>query len=395
MKHRRIPRDPFVLLCLVLILLSSVIACSREGDTYPAPPQTDDGWETAGPAAVGIDARRLDDLVDRIRDDTYKNVHSVLIVKDGKLVFEEYFGGHDFDYYGDQFHGAYVEHGIDTLHNQASVTKAVTSALIGLAIDHGFIAGVDEKLFKYFPEYAHLGNDAKGEIALLHLLTMTSGFEWNETEVFYDDTRNDLIQLFIVPDPIAYILSKPLLAEPGTRWYYSGGDVNLLGEIIRRATGLRMDNFAREFLFEPLGITAYEWDFIKPDFIHASGNLKLRPRDMAKIGALYLNGGVWQGQRIISQEWVEASTREFVRIPRGGALSGHADAYGYQWFLKTYHSEATSINAFFRSGWGGQKIIVFPSLDMVVVFTGGNYAEPEPVDEIVTRYILPAVHVGQ
>jgi CubicO group peptidase (beta-lactamase class C family) len=395
MKHRRIPRDPFVLLCLFLILLSSVVACSREGYTDRIPPQTDDGWETASPAAVDIDARRLDDLVDRIRDDTYKNVHSILIVKDGKLVFEEYFGGHDFDYNGDQFQGAYVEHGIDTLHNQASVTKAVTSALIGLAIDHGFIAGVDEKLFTYFPEYAHLKNDAKGEITLLHLLTMTSGFEWNEVDVFYDDISNDLIQLFIVPDSIAYILSKPLVAEPGTRWYYSGGDVNLLGEIIRRATGLRMDDFATEFLFEPLGITAYEWDFIKPDFIHASGNLKLRPRDMAKIGSLYLNDGVWQGQRIISQEWVEASSREFIRIPRGGALSDHADAYGYQWFLKTYHSNATPVNAYFRSGWGGQKITVFPSLDMVVVFTGGNYAEPDPVDEIVTRYILPAVPAGQ
>jgi CubicO group peptidase (beta-lactamase class C family) len=200
-----------------------------------------------------------------------------------------------------------------------------------------------------------------------------------------------LIQLFIVPDPIAYILSKPLVAEPGTRWYYSGGDVNLLGEIIRRATGLRMDAFAAEYLFTPLGITAYEWDFIKPDFIHASGNLKLRPSDMAKLGQLYLNGGVWNGERIISREWVETSTREFIPVPRRSALAGHADAYGYQWWIKTYYADATPVEAYFRSGWGGQRIIVFPSLDMVAVFTGGNYVGSEPVDEIVTRYILPAV----
>lgn len=395
MKNGRFYRNGFTLFLLCLVLLSSVVSCSSDGDTNSAPRQTGDGWEAATLADVGIDAEQIDAAIARIRDDTYQNVHSLLIVKDGKLVCEEYFGGHAFDYSGDQFHGAYIDYGIDTLHNQASVTKAVTSALIGIAIDHGFIQGVDEKLLAYLPEYAHLKNEQTEKITLLHLLTMTSGFEWNEMDVFYDDTRNDLIQLFIVPDPVAYILSKPVVAEPGTRWYYSGGDVNLLGEIIRKATGLRMDDFAAEYLFAPLGISAYEWDFIKPDFIHASGNLKLRPRDMAKLGYLYLNGGVWKGERIISQAWIEDSTQAYMPIPRDSALGGHGDAYGYQWFLKTYHANGTPAHAYFRSGWGGQRIIVFPDLDVVLVFTGGNYTGPEPVDEIVTRYVLPAVLAPQ
>jgi CubicO group peptidase (beta-lactamase class C family) len=304
---------------------------------------------------------------------------------------EEYFPGYGFDYNGDQFRGKQIEYGIDTIHNLASVTKAVTSALIGIAIEQGFIQDVDENLFTYFPEYAYLNTQQKDAITLLHLLTMTSGFEWNEMEVFYGDTRNDLIQLFMVSDPIDYILSKPLLADPGTRWYYSGGDVNLLGEIIKRATGMPMNDFAAKNLFAPLGISAYEWDFIKSDFIHASGNLKLRPRDMAKLGVLYLSDGIWAGDRIISKEWTEASTQAYIPIPRDSSLAGHADAYGYQWFIKAYYSNSTSVSAYFRSGWGGQRIIVFPSLDMVLVFTGGNYEESEPVDEIVTRHILPAV----
>jgi CubicO group peptidase (beta-lactamase class C family) len=395
MPTRSISRSTVILLALGIILCSALAACSTDNYAYRVPQKTGDGWETASLADVGIDEKEINAAIDRIRDGTYQSVHSIVIVKDDKLVFEEYFAGHAFDYSAERFEGDNIPYDIDTIHNQASVTKAFTSALVGIAIDQGLIPGVDEKLFTYFPEYAHLKNPRNDRITLLHLLTMTSGFQWNESDIFYDDTRNDLIQLFIVPDPIAYILSKPVLAQPGTRWYYSGGDVNLLGEIIKRATGLRMDAFAEQVLFTPLGISAYEWDFIQPDFIHASGNLKLRPRDMAKLAYLYLNDGVWQGQRLISREWIQASTQAYTSIPSDNALKGHADAYGYQWFLKTYRSNGTPVDAYFRSGWGGQKIIVFPSLQLVLVFTGGNYAEPDPVDEIVSRHILPAVLTQQ
>lgn len=366
------------LLCAILIA-----ACGPES-TSPTPPQTDDGWQTADPASVGLDVKKLEQAVARIHDGTYQNVHSLLVVKDGKLVFEEYFRGYTWDYADEQHRGDLVDFDRDTTHNLASVTKSFTSALIGIAIDQGFIRGVEETVFSFFPEHADLKDERKDRITLEHLLTMRSGLEWNEMELPYSNNRNDLVRLFSVPDPIEYILAKPLVAEPGTAWYYNGGNTNLLGEVIRQATGQRMDAFAAQYLFAPLGITTYEWDHINADMIHASGNLRLRPRDMAKFGYLYLNGGVWNGWQLISQEWVEASTQAHVTPSWGGG-------YGYQWWLQTYDASSKDVEAFYAAGWGGQRIIVFPSLDMVVVFTGGNYVQDEPVDEIVTRFILPSV----
>ncbi len=364
----------------ILLCVACLISCQPAPTPAPLPPeQTLDGWQTASLSDVGIDQEPINRLVENIRDGRFENIHSVLIVKDGKLVFEQYFDGYAWNYDDAEFRGEVVEFDAATTHNLASVTKSFTSALIGIAIDRGFIRGVDEKMFDFFPEYSYLDDREKVKITLEHLLTMTSGLEWNEMAYPYSSARNDLVRLFQVSDPIEYILAKPVAYEPGTHWYYCGGGTNILGEIIRQSTGSRMDDFAAEYLFAPLGIMDYEWDHINADMIHASGNLKLRPRDMAKFGYLYLNGGVWQGERIISQEWVEASMQEWT------------DGYGYQWWLKTYRSDGASVDSFFADGWGGQRIIVFPSLDMVLVFTGGNYVDPHPLDDMITDFILPSV----
>jgi CubicO group peptidase (beta-lactamase class C family) len=397
---------------LLLILCCAVwlVSCAPEHEyAYQVPEQTNDGWETASLDQVGMDEELLGDLIERIDHKEYRNVHGIVIVKNGKLVFEEYFEGYAFSYSGPwssvlNFRGKRTDFGIDTPHNLASVTKSFTSALVGIAIDRGYIPGVDEQLRSYFPDYSYLSNEQKDRITLEHLLTMTSGLKWNELELWLGDMNHDLIQLFLVPDPLTYVLAKPVVTDPGTAWYYNGGGVNVLGEVIREATGMRMDDFAERYLFGPLGIAEYEWDHIKPDMIHASGNLKLRPRDMAKFGTLYLNGGTWRGQQIISQEWVEKSTKAAVSIP-WESLAGilgeeyadlpetHGDRYGYLWWLKTYHVNSQSVDTYFASGWGGQRIFVFPSLDMVVVLTGGNYGakQEDPTDEIITRYVLPAV----
>jgi CubicO group peptidase (beta-lactamase class C family) len=356
-----------------------------------------------------MNEENLGELIERIQSKEYRNVHGILIVKDGKLVFEEYFEGYTFAYSGPwstalNFRGERTEFGIDTPHNLASVTKSITSALVGIAMDRGHIQGVDEQVFVYFPDYSHLSNEQKDRITLEHLLTMTSGLRWNELELWLGDMEHDLIQLFVASDPMGYVLAKPVVAEPGTAWYYNGGGVNVLGEIIREASGLRIDAFAERYLFAPLGITEYEWEHIGPDMIHASGGLKLRPRDMAKFGTLYLNGGTWRGQQVISKEWVEKSTKESVSIP-WESLTGilgdeyadlpetHGDGYGYLWWLKTYHADSESVDVYQATGWGGQRICVFPGLDMVVVLTGGNYGakQTEPVDEIIAGYVLPAV----
>jgi CubicO group peptidase (beta-lactamase class C family) len=340
---------------------------------------------------VRLDERKISELIKDINQGKYENVHSILIIRDRKLVFEEYFNGYTFDYSGDQFRGEYREFGIDTIHNLASVTKAYTSVLIGIAIEHGFIQSVHEKVFTYFPEYSHMSDENKDKITIEHLLTMTSGLEWNEGDVpLTDYERNDLIQLFIVEDPIEYILAKPVVAEPGKRFYYSGGDVNLLGEVIRKATGLRIDNFAEKYLFTPLSITEYEWNFLNPDVVYTSGDLKLRPRDMAKLGQLYLKDGTWNGERIISEEWIKHSTREYISIQNSYMAETYGQSYGYQWFLQTFYVDSTPFDSITRDGWGGQRIHIFPSLNMVVVLTGGNYYTEPPVNEIITLYILPS-----
>lgn len=366
-----------------LLLVFFVTACAP-APLLPIPEETEDGWRTTSLERVGIRAVGIQELIRRIDDGIYQNIHSIAIVKDDRLVFEAYFQGYTWSYGADQYKGDLTDFGRDTIHNLASVTKSFTSALVGIAIDQGQIGGVDDALFDYFPEYDELLDGEKEAITLEHLLTMTSGIEWNEMEVPYSNRTNDLVRLFSELDPAGYILGKPLVAQPGSEWYYSGGNTNLLGEVIRAATGERMDHFAEENLFEPLGITTFEWDYISPYMVHASGNLKLRPRDLAKFGYLFLNEGEWDGERIISEEWIRESTKERISLSA-------TDGYGYQWWLSTYRAGAETFEAFYAAGWGGQEIVVFPSLDMVVVFTGGNYVDAEPSAEILSKYILPAV----
>jgi len=375
--------------------------------TYRIPTQTNDGWTTASLDDVGLDEAPLGELIERISRKDYQNIHGILIVKDGMLVFEEYFEGYDFAYTGPwssalNFRGKRTDYGIDTPHSLASVTKSITSALVGIAIDRGFIQDVDQPVFSSFPEYSQLSDEQKDRITLKHLLTMTSGLRWNELEVWLGNMGHDIVQLFLVPDQMSYILAKPVTTEPGTSWYYNGGAVCVLGEVIRKASGMRMDDFAERYLFAPLGITDYEWEYFNSGTIHASGNLRLRPRDMAKFGYLYLNSGHWQGKQILSPEWIAVSTRESVSIP-WGSLAGilheryadipetHGDGYGYLWWLGTYEVDGKPVDAVQATGWGGQRITLFPDLDMVVVLTGGNYATHEPVQEILTRHILQAV----
>jgi CubicO group peptidase (beta-lactamase class C family) len=156
--------------------------------------------------------------------------------------------------------------------------------------------------------------------------------------------------------------------------------VTLLGKIIERATGLDLEEFSRDYLFTPLGIADFQWPSMRPDLIAAHGDLKLRPRDMAKVGQIFLEGGEWKGERILTAGWVERSVR--------GALAGD---YGYLWWGDFYRNRTGPYASFSARGWGGQRIHVFPDLDLVVVFTGGNYESWEPVDAIMDSCILPAV----
>ncbi|MFQ5633587.1 MAG: serine hydrolase domain-containing protein [bacterium] len=345
--------------------------------SYKIPEQTNDGWQTASLADVGLDAKTVASAIDRINYNLYKNVHGILIVKDSKLVFEEYFSGNDFD-------GKFTEFDRTTLHYLASDTKSFTSALVGLAIDHGFIQSVDTTVFSFFPQYADLHNDEKDKITLAHFLSMSAGLQYDEWSYPYTDSRNDHVRMNRSSDPIRFVLGLPVEAAPGTKFVYNSGLSITLGGIIEKASSMRIDEFVETYLFGPLGISEYYWWKYPNGTFQTGGGLYMLPRDMAKFGLLYLNGGVWNGDQLISSEWVEKSTTAHISIDTNWS-------YGYQWWLRTYQANSHAYASFSARGWGGQYIFVFPDMEMVVVFTGGNYSTPEPVDEILTRFILPAV----
>jgi len=380
----------------ILLFLFIVLACDNSTDPsdnqgeyiYQVPAQADDGWETASIADAGMNPLPLIIMMNELlnRNDHY--VHGILIIKDGKLVFEEYFSGEDLN-----FTGGYVHKNFDrnTLHFQASVTKSFTSALVGIAIDRGLINGVDEKMFSFFPEYQYLSNEEKDKITLAHMLAMASGIPWDESTP-YSDPRNDVRQLFISSDPIRYVLAKPLAAPPGTQFDYNSGTTCVLGEIVKKQSELSLKTFAERHLFTPLGISDYQWQMLPNNVTFASGGLYLRPRDMAKLGQLYLQKGVWNGESVISQEWVEASAQSFISVPSSeNPMPGFIEEYGYQWWLGTFAKGNT--HTYFAAGWGGQYIYVLPDLEMVVVLTAGAYEAGDygVFYSIVNDYILNSV----
>ncbi len=316
-------------------------------------------------------------FMNKLLNDLDHRIHGILIIKEGKLVLEEYFPGETF------YHGPLTTFNRDIKHNLASVTKSFTSAITGLAIDRGLILDVDQKVFSFFPEFFELRDEEKDKITLEHLLTMTSGLEWDESTYPYTDPRNDVFQIFNQSDPIRFVLNKTVLTGPGTSFHYSSGSTNVLGEIIRKATGVRADSFAGDYLFAPLEITDYQWEELPNNVLYASGDLKLKPRDMAKLGELYLNGGRWKGKQIISEKWVNASIQSYTTAIQDWE-------YGYQWWLFTYEVDIEQIESFSASGWGGQKIFVFPDLDMVVVTTAGYYDEPD-LEFHIDGFLIPQI----
>lgn len=386
-----------IFLLIPLILLSFLIgACEEDSSTnppggnynYTMPEETGDGWETASLNSVGMNTSKIESLVNKIKSNTYEEVHSVVIIKNDKLVFEEYFPGHDFLYNGQNFHGAYIEFDQDTRHNTHSVTKSFTSALVGIAVDKGLIQSIDEKIFNYFADYSSLLDQQKEKITIKHMLTMSSGFQWNEWDVSISQGNHDIVRFNQSSDPIYYLLSKPIVTEPGTAFYYNGGAVDLLGQIVKRATNMDVKIFSSTYLFGLLGITNYNWQTLYPSGITCChGDVYITPRDMAKIGYLYLKKGIWKGTRIISEEWINNSVQNHIIPPVNWAYG-----YGYLWWLKRYYSVGYIYNSINAEGWGGQQIIVIPSEDMVVVFTGANYVSNTPNDEIMSSYILPAIN---
>ncbi len=331
------------------------------------PENLNDGIETASIAEVKFNSAIIREIIDSINTGFYPNRHSLLIYKNDKLVLENYFTGRD-NLWGQDI--GIIAHSDYTLHDVRSISKSIVSACVGIAIDQGKIKSVDEKVFNFFSEYDTLRNGDKEELTIKHLLTMTSGLDWNE-EIPYDNPENSEIQMNNSKDGIEFVLSRKLVATPGTEWRYNGGTTALLGEIIRRVSGLNVHEFAKKYMFSTIGILNSEWTNATGTNIPAAASgLRLRSRDLLKFGILYLNEGKWQGKQVVSAEWIKQSFTSHISRPDGGG-------YGYQFWILQDNLDGKNLVWPAAVGNGDQRIFFDRENKMVIAMTAGNYNQFE------------------
>ena len=362
----------------VLLVVRSVDVC---GQTAPAGKASDSDFVIATPDSVGLSAESLQAMEKAVRAGEFKKIGSVLVARGGKLVYEGYFDGD-----------------VTSLRDTRSATKSITDILVGIAIGEKKLSGVDARVLALLPERARkLQNPdpRKDKITVEDFLTMSSPLEcddWN------DLSRGNEERMYLVEDWAQFILDLPVrgrmhLGEKaetppyGRNFSYCTGGVFTLSEVLERATGVRTDRYARNKLFGPLGITDAVWVYSPLNVPQTGGGLRLTSRDLLKIAELYRTRGDWRGARIVDAEWVKASTQPHARID-------DETEYGYLWWLKSFKSGEKSYPAFFMSGNGGNKVAVFPELDMSVVLTSTNFNTKgmhQQTEQLLTDYILRAV----
>lgn len=378
----------FLGIAAVIVLIASDVPAL--GDARPVcgvPMTSDDGWTIAPPESVGLDGIRLCGIAEHLKE-TQTDVHAVVVARHGKLVFEQYFSGIDQPW--GQPEGIY-DYNASTRHDLRSATKSVVSLLVGIAIDRRLIASVDVPVIDLFPDYSDVRTPGWERVTLRHLLTMSSGFKWDENR-FWTDPANDEPHLGIEPDPIRYVLSKPIAAPPDTIWVYSGGSTDLLGAIIERVSGKPLNIFARDYLFTPLDIADVEWkSYPRNGKTSAAAGLTLRPRDAAKIGQILLNDGAWNGRQVIPPDWIMKSV-----VPRfqSRGYFGGLFYYGYQWWMGRTLRGDRDVKWIAAMGWGGQRIFIVPELDLVVMVTSGLYGKPREgmgALDTLNDFVIPAV----
>lgn len=361
---------------LACVMFLCLAACGGGGESGPDEPEqvsttpenTGDGWTPSSPASEGIDAAAVTALLEDIRTGDFPGVDSMVVVRHGRLVAEGYFNGF----------------GRDSLHDLRSTGKSFTSALAGIAIERGAMNAGDpiSQLLPQFDAHAHM-DDRKRAITVTNLLNMATGLDCND----WDPTSpgNEEV-MYGKNDWVDFILDLPMRGEPGVIPSYCTGGVIVLGHIVARRSGMDLDDYAAAYLFGPLGIRDVRWRRSPDGQATGGGGLWLRPRDAAKFGQLYLDGGRWNGAQVVPAAWVERSTQQLNALGR--------DGYGLLWWKRRFDTGAARYDSYFTSGNGGNYIFVVASLELVVVFTGSNYNSPrgdQPFD-IMTYRVLPAVH---
>jgi CubicO group peptidase (beta-lactamase class C family) len=361
------------------------------------------GWAKDSPASVGLDEKVLASLDADLASGKYPLVDSFAVFRCGADVFERTYS-HDYgtiyakeaktvgplnarltgpyNYFDPAWHPYY--HGTD-LHTMQSVSKTVSSITVGIAITRGdFKASLDTPLLKYF-DIAKVKNvdERKRRITLRHVLTMSTGLDWNE-EVAYDDPKNDADLMEATDDWVQYVIDRPMAQEPGKVFNYSSGVSELLAYIFQKETEQDIEKYAQQYLFGPLGMDHY-WKRSPMGVVDTEGGLFLRTTDLAKIGYLYLHDGVWDGQQIVSRDWVKQSVAPFIDAEEGFK-------YGFKWWLLPRTGKTGYI--WMARGFGGQRLMVFPEENMVVVFTGWDILHDPSRDQELINRILPGVRGG-
>jgi CubicO group peptidase (beta-lactamase class C family) len=354
---------PKILTAVILLILLTTIELAPRAQTIA------EDCEYTSFSAEGLDPTRFELLKTCIQDGTFRKVDSILVVKNGKILVEEYFNGYD----------------RDKLHEIRSATKSLGSALMGIAIDQGKITGVKDKLYAYFQEYEPFQrwDVRKNEITLENVLNMTTGLDCNDMDNSSAGNETNVLE---AADIVRFMLDLSLVYEPGEHWAYSTGSAHLIGAVIERAAGISVQEFARTYLFEPLNITQYNWK-TTGGIAHTGGGFWIRPIDMAKFGQLYLNKGHWHGQKVISEEWINESSKIHVEVTDDFG-------YGYLWWKRIFYIDGRPFPAFSAQGNGENHIFVFPDLELVVVLTGSAYGGsygPAQTSMMMNKYILPAV----
>jgi CubicO group peptidase (beta-lactamase class C family) len=373
----------------VLTLITYSASLAQDARQTPAscgaPVAIEDGWSIAPPDEIGFDPAALCQWTERRLATPRDNIHAILVVRHGQLVFEQYFTGDDER--GGRPLGQ-VAYDRTMLHDLRSISKTVTSLLVGITLAQQPLASLDQPIFDFFPAYADLRTPDKARITLRHLLTMSMGLDWDETRTPYTDPNNSARRMTSAVDPYRYVLSESVVTPPGAKYNYSSGATALLGAILHKVTGQRLDELARTVLFEPLGITEFDWVKLPNGEPEASAGLRLKPRDMAKIGQLVLAHGLWHGRQIVPRDYIDEATAP--QIQGAGTYF-----YGYQMWLGRSLVHKREIDWAAGMGLGGQRVFVIPSLDLVVVMTAGLYTSPLQgtlTSDILNDVVLPAVH---
>ena len=330
----------------------------------------------ATPESQNLDSAQFEQAVEEIAEGKYGDMDALLILRNNYLVLEHY--------------PSPLYHGRDYRRPAKSITKSVTSALVGIALDQGKMPPLDSNLLELFPQYTDIANMdmRKQKIMLEHVLSMTAGFKWDEFSV--GDTSE--FKMMRSADWIKYTLDQPMSHSPGEKWVYNGGCSMMLSGILKNATETDVADYAKKYLFDPIGMENWNWTLANKNVTNTASGLAMSRRDMARFGVLYLNRGRWQDSQIVPEDWVTKSTS--VQVLGEGDYFPYA--YGYQWWRLQDQEPTVAMlavnDAFFALGSGGQFIFVVPHLNLVVVSTAANFGPDESLFlKLLRDHIFPAV----